>query len=85
MVQEKKLTSIRLGKNLYAELKKKAKQENRSVNNYIETALMQSLDFYEPNEETIAAMEEVEEMTKNGTGESFTVVRKMLEKLRDED
>lgn len=79
------MTSIRLGKNLYAELQRKAKEENRSVNNYIETVLMESLNFHEPNEETIAAMEEVQEMIKNGTGEAFTDVRKMMEKLRDED
>lgn len=85
MVKEKKLTSIRLHKNLYSELQKKAKEQNRSVNNFIETALMQSLDFYEPNEETIAAMEEVQEMIKNGTGERIENVREFLEKIRDED
>lgn len=85
MVEEKKLTSIRLGKNLYAELQKKAKSQNRSVNNYIETALMESLNFYEPNDETIEAIEEVQKMIKNGTGESIGNVREFLAQVRDED
>ena len=84
MIQEKKLTSIRLGKNLYAELQRKAKSENRSVNNYIETTLMESLNFYEPNEETIAAMEEVQEMTKNGTGKSYDNIDELMKDLLDE-
>ena len=84
MIQEKKLTSIRLGKNLYAELQKKAKAENRSVNNYIETTLMESLNFYEPNEETIAAMEEVQEMRKNGTGKSYDNIDELMKDLLDE-
>ena len=85
MVQEKKLTSIRLGKNLYAELQKKAKSQNRSVNNYIETALIESLNFYEPNDDTIEAIEEVQNMIKNGTGESIGNVREFLAQVRDED
>ena len=85
MVQEKKLTSIRLGKKLYAELQKKAKSQNRSVNNYIETALIESLNFYEPNDDTIEAIEEVQNMIKNGTGESIGNVREFLAQVRDED
>ncbi|QBO57725.1 toxin-antitoxin system HicB family antitoxin [Chryseobacterium salivictor] len=50
MIKEKKLTSIRLSKNLYAHLQNKAKEENRSVNNYIETLLFESSEYFEPNE-----------------------------------
>ncbi|MDQ0475939.1 hypothetical protein [Chryseobacterium sp. MDT2-18] len=64
MIKEKKLTSIRLSKNLYAHLQKKAKEENRSVNNYIETLLFESSEYFEPNEETVAAIEETGEMIK---------------------
>jgi hypothetical protein len=84
MVQEKKLTSIRLGKGLYAELQKKAKAENRSVNNYIETALIESLHFYEPNDETIAAVEESRAMIKNGTGKAYSNVDGLIKDLLDE-
>ena len=84
MIKEKKLTSIRLSKNLYSELQKKAKEQNRSVNNYIETTLMESLDFYEPNEETIAAMEEVQDMIKNGTGKKYGDVKSIMKDLLNE-
>lgn len=84
MIKEKKLTSIRLSSNLYSHLQKMAKAENRSVNNYIETSLIQSSDFFEPNEETIAAMEEVQEMIKNGTGKAYSNVDELLKDLQDE-
>lgn len=84
MVQEKKLTSIRLEKGLYAELQRKAKEENRSVNNYIETALIKSLEYYEPNEETIAAVEEAREMIKTGTGKAYNSVEDLMKDLLDE-
>lgn len=35
----------------------KAKKENRSLNNYVETVLM-DIAYNEPNDETIAAIEE---------------------------
>ena len=84
MIKEKKLTSIRLDKNLYLHLQKKAKKENRSINNYIETLLFENSDYYEPNEETLAAMKETEEMIKNGTGKSYNNVDDLLKDLLDE-
>ncbi|UOE40968.1 toxin-antitoxin system HicB family antitoxin [Chryseobacterium suipulveris] len=84
MIKEKKLTSIRIDKNLYLRLQMAAKRENRSLNNFIETALYESVS-YEPNEETIAAMEEVQEMIKNGTGKPIKNIREFLEMMRDED
>lgn len=59
--KDKKLTSIRLNKNLYEHLQKKAKAENRSLNNYIETLLWDSSEFRAPNAETLAAMQEVKD------------------------
>ncbi|WHF50807.1 hypothetical protein QGN23_10225 [Chryseobacterium gotjawalense] len=87
MIKEKKLTSIRLSKNLYAHLQKKAKEENRSVNNYIETLLFESSEYFEPNEDTVAAIEEVQEMIKNKSKdfEVISDVRQFLEELRDEE
>ncbi len=84
MIKEKKLTSIRLNSDLYERLQKEAKKENRSLNNFIETALYQTV-YREPNAETLAAMEEVQEMIKNGTGTPITDVRTLFEKLTDED
>ena len=58
---DKKLTSIRLNKNLYKHLQKKAKAENRSVNNYIETLLFEASEYEIPNAETLAAMQEIQD------------------------
>lgn len=54
----KKSTSLRLNRELYNYIEKLAKQENRSVNNFIETVLADATNFYEPNEETKKAIEE---------------------------
>lgn len=59
--KDKKLTSIRLNKNLYKHLQEKAKAENRSLNNYIETLLWDVSEFRAPNAETLAAMQEVQD------------------------
>ena len=52
-------TAFRLRKDLMDKIKKDAKKENRSVNNYVETLLLDAV-YREPNEETLAAMREVE-------------------------
>ena len=51
-------TAFRFDQELIKRLKMKAKKENRSLNNYVETILMDVV-YDEPNEETIAAIEEV--------------------------
>lgn len=84
MIKEKKLTSIRINKSLYAHLQEKAKKQNRSVNNYIETLLYENSDYHEPNEETIAAMKEVQTMIKNGTGKAYNSVDELVKDLMDE-
>ena len=57
-------TAFRFDKELIRRLKIKAKKENRSLNNYVETVLMDVV-YDEPNEETIAAINEV----KSGKGQ----------------
>ena len=57
-VSTKIQTAFRFDKDLINRLKVKAKKENRSLNNYVETILMDVV-YDEPNEETIAAIEEV--------------------------
>lgn len=84
MLADKKLTSIRLSRSLYSQLQKEAKKQNRSVNNYIETLLLDSIEKV-PNEETIEAINEVQEMIKNGTGKPIKNIREFLEQIRDED
>ncbi len=52
-------TAFRFDKELIRRLKIKAKQENRSLNNYVETVLMDVV-YDEPNEETIEAIREAQ-------------------------
>lgn len=87
--KEKKLTSIRINKNLYAHLQKKAKEENRSINNYIETLLYEASEYETPNEETIKAIQEVKDylagkivLDKMKKGES---AREFLTRIMNED
>ncbi|MDO4335434.1 MAG: ribbon-helix-helix protein, CopG family [Bacteroidales bacterium] len=54
---QKKAQSFRLPVELIERLKKLARKENRSLNNYVECALIE-LAYSEPNEETRAAFEE---------------------------
>ena len=51
-------TAFRFDKELIRRLKIKAKKENRSLNNYVETVLM-DIVYDEPNDETIEAINEV--------------------------
>ena len=51
-------TAFRFDRDLIRRLKIKAKKENRSLNNYVETVLM-DIVYDEPNIETVAAIEEV--------------------------
>lgn len=55
----KKNQSFRLSVELIERLKKLAKRQNRSLNNYVETVLLDAA-YHEPNATTIAAMKEVE-------------------------
>ena len=60
---ERKQTAFRLRKDLLDKIKKDAAKENRSVNNYVETLLLDAV-YREPNEETLAAIREVESSTE---------------------
>lgn len=55
---ERKQTAFRLSTDLLDRLKQAAKKQNRSLNNFVENALME-LVYHEPNETTQAAIEEV--------------------------
>ncbi|MDE5880709.1 MAG: ribbon-helix-helix protein, CopG family [Muribaculaceae bacterium] len=54
---QRKQQSFRLSVELIERLKKMAKKENRSLNNFVECALL-DIAYNEPNAETIAAIEE---------------------------
>ncbi len=55
----KKNQSFRLSIELIERLKQLAKVQNRSLNNYVETVLLDAV-YHQPNVTTIAAMKEVE-------------------------
>jgi hypothetical protein len=55
---ERKSRSVRIKAALDRHLEEMAKEENRSVNNLIETLLAKASGFKEPNEETKKAIEE---------------------------
>lgn len=53
----RKQTSFRLREDLLQVLQEHAKRANRSLNNFVESTLMDAM-YSEPNEETIAAIKE---------------------------
>ena len=55
----KKNQSFRLSVDLIERLKKLARGQNRSLNNYVETVLLDAA-YHTPNATTLAAMKEVE-------------------------
>lgn len=55
----KKNQSFRLSVDLIERLKQLAKRQNRSLNNYVETVLLDAA-YHEPNAKTLAAMKEAE-------------------------
>ena len=52
-------TAFRFDRELLRRLKIRAKKENRSLNNYVETVLMDVV-YDEPNEETVKAIREAQ-------------------------
>lgn len=55
----KKNQSFRLSVELIDRLKQLAKRQNRSLNNYVETVLLDAA-YHDPNATTLATMKEVE-------------------------
>jgi hypothetical protein len=65
-VSIKKQTAFRLDSNLLDVLKRAAKREHRSLNNFVETLLMEVM-YHEPNKTTKAAIEEARSGKYAGT------------------
>lgn len=57
---DRKQTAFRLRTDLLDRLKVAAKKENRSLNNYVESVLLDAV-YRKPNEETLTAMKEAKE------------------------
>lgn len=60
MTTERKQTAFRLSTDLLSKLKEAAERENRSLNNYVESVLMDIVSN-NPNKLTLAAMKEARE------------------------
>ena len=58
-IVERKQTSFRLRTDLLKRMEKEASKENRSLNDFVESILMDNM-YFQPNETTIAAMREAE-------------------------
>lgn len=63
VVSNRRQTAFRLRADLLDRLRVKAKKENRSLNNYVESVLLDAV-FDEPNDETLVAMKEADNLTK---------------------
>lgn len=76
---ERKSRSVRIKVTLDRHLEELAKEENRSVNNLIETLLVKASGFKEPNVETKKAIEEAQKERPNLKG--YTNMDKLFEDL----
>ncbi len=73
----KKDQSFRLSVELIERLRQLAKRQNRSLNNYVETLLLDAA-YCEPNEETLAAMNEAQSGTlRNSTPLDLSSIQAM--------
>ncbi len=77
----KKNQSFRLPVDLIDRLKQLAKRQNRSLNNYVETLLLDAA-YHEPNATTIAAMKEAESgVLRNAPELDLTSIEAMEESM----
>ena len=77
---DRKQTAFRLRTDLLDRLKVAAKRENRSLNNFVESVLLDAV-YREPNEETLTAMKDAKE---NGNLETLDLdnFEKYVESLK---
>ena len=77
---DRKQTAFRLRTDLLDRLKVAAKKENRSLNNFVESVLLDAV-YREPNEETLTAMKDA---TENGNLETLDLdnFEKYVESLK---
>ena len=80
----RKPASFRLRTDLLEGLKRKAAQENRTLNNYVESVLL-DIVYDEPNEVTKAAIKEAKNRKYYPEDELCESVNEMFEALLKED
>ena len=77
----RKPVSFRLRKDLLEGLKKNAARQNRTLNNYVESVLL-DIVYNEPNDETKAAI--MEAKSQNNCGKVYTNVDEMFSDVLSE-
>ena len=80
----RKPVSFRLNAALLEELKRKAASANRSLNNYVEGVLLDDV-YYEPNEETRAAIMEAKSRKSYPENELYSSVDEMFNDILNEE
>lgn len=75
----RKQTSFRLREDLLQILQEQAKKANRSLNNFVESTLMDAM-YTEPNVETIAAIKEARTAKNKETFDSVEILMEELSK-----
>lgn len=74
----RKQTAFRLREDLLNKIKEEAKKENRSINNYVETILLDAI-YREPNETTLEAIREAKQGKLAGTTDMETLIQSVSE------
>ena len=74
--------SFRLRSDLLAGLKRNAARENRTLNNYVESLLL-DIVYHEPNDETKAAIEEA--MSGRNKNKIYDSVDEMMNDILNDD
>ncbi|MBO7417028.1 MAG: toxin-antitoxin system protein [Bacteroidaceae bacterium] len=76
----RKATSFRLRTDLLEGLKRNAARENRTLNNYVESVLLDVV-YHEPNQVTKAALKEAMNNTKYPQEELYSSAEELLNTL----
>ncbi len=78
LTHQKKTTSLRIDNKLFNYIERRAKEENRSVNNYIETLLLNASGYIAPEltEEDFRALEKSKQEDEQGVYISSEEVHK---------
>ena len=79
---ERKPTSFRLRTDLLEGLRRNAARENRTLNNYVESILLEII-YHAPNEVTQAAFEEA--MSGQNSNKIYTSVDNLVDDILSED
>ncbi|MBQ2187265.1 MAG: toxin-antitoxin system protein [Bacteroidales bacterium] len=77
----RKPASFRLRTDLLECLKRNAARENRTLNNYVESILL-DIVYHEPNDETMAAIEEA--MSGNNKNKAYSNAEEMINDILNE-